>query len=412
MVSPLVKKDIKVLLLDPLPEGSTSHFDLQHYQVDECFAPLTEGELVKKLSDYHVVCLSRDSDEPILTEDVLRSAHKLLAIGVFGQLSHQIDMETAQLMGIAVFTAPYQHQASVAELIISKIVLLSRQIGDKSREIHRKEWNKTSNNCNEVRGKTLGIVGYGHIGSQLGVMAEALSMRVIFYDTLALMPIGRAQPVNSLNELLEQSDYVSISISSETENKNLIGKGQIQKMKKGAYLLNHSYGHAVDLDALAEAIKSGHLRGAGIDVFPEEPVKSKEFKSVLQNVFNVILTPHYAPNTIETSIRIGSEVTLSIVKYIKDGTTSGSVNFPSISASEVKPGHCRILSMHRNVRGVLREIDHILSAYNVGKQVLDTKDKVGYLIADVSTEKVSTEIVSQMAMLANTIRTRIVVADK
>ncbi|KAI8899369.1 D-isomer specific 2-hydroxyacid dehydrogenase [Globomyces pollinis-pini] len=397
----------KVLLLDPLPIGTANAF-LQNYTVVECFDDLSEPELVKKISDFHVVCLSREKDECILTEEVLRSANRLLAIGVFGSLSNQVDMDTAQLMGIPVFTAPFQHQHSVAELVISQLILLSRQIGDRSKEIHQGEWQKTSNDCHEVRSKTLGIVGYGHAGSQLGVMAEALSIKVIFYDLMALMPIGRAEPVSSVDELLAQSDFVSLHVTCHPDNKHLIGKEQLLKMKKGSLLINNSYGDAVDHEALAEVIKSGHLGGAAIDVFPDSdtPVKSNsKFTSPLQNLRNVILTPAYSHKTTESAQRVGSEITNSVVRYINDGTTSGSMNFPSVATWQLQKGHSRIICMHRNVRGVLREIDNILSAYNVRKQVLDTKDKVGYLIADVTTEKVSTEIVSQLALLANTIRT-------
>jgi D-3-phosphoglycerate dehydrogenase / 2-oxoglutarate reductase len=374
---------------------------------------------VKKIHEYHIVIVGKESNEEILTDEVLRSAHRLLAIGIFCVFKNQVHIPTSQAMGIPIFTAPYQHQHSVAELIISYIVLLSRQIGDRSKEIHSKNWNKTSNDCHEVRGKTLGIVGYGHVGSQLGIMAEALSLRVIYYDSVALMPIGRASPCASLADLLSTSDFVSINVSNIPENKRMIGQKELALMKPKSYLINTSFGDAVDQDALADAIKSGHLAGAAVDSFPTqtelEAFSSSKFNSPLQNLPNVILTPHYgihkvnvARFTTESAQRAGTEITLSISRYINDGTTSGAVNFPSLAAWPLKPGCCRILSMHRNVRGVLREIDHILSAYNVGKQVLDTKEGVGYLIADVFTESVSKEIVSQMAMLANTIRTRII----
>lgn len=411
MASPLsAKKIIKVLLLDPLPEGTKNAFSSPLYDIESHFADLTEAELVKKVQEYNVICLSRDRGETTLTDEVLRSAHRLLAIGVFGSLINQVDAATAQSLGIPIFTAPYQHQTSVAELIISQIVLLSRQIGDRSKEIHTTNWNKTSNNCNEVRGKTLGIVGYGHVGSQVGVLAEALSIKVIFYDQASIMPIGNSVAVASLDELLQSSDFVTINITHCHENKGLFLAEQFQRMKKGSFLINASFGDAVDHAALAQAIKSGHLGGAAVDVFPEgvEPVKGvSKFVSPLQNLPNVILTPHYGKLTIESAIREGTETTASVVRYINDGTTFGATNFPSVSAWPLKQGSCRIMSMHKNVRGVLREIDNILSAYNVGKQVLDTKDGVGYLIADVDTENVSTEIVSQMAMLAATIRTRI-----
>ncbi|KAI8814978.1 D-isomer specific 2-hydroxyacid dehydrogenase [Cladochytrium replicatum] len=312
-------------------------------------------------------------------------------------------------MGIPVFNSPYQHQLAVAELIVSSTVLLARQIGDRSREIHEKEWNKVSANCYEVRGKTMGIVGYGHIGSQLGILAEAMGMKVIFYDDVAVMPIGNAEPRESLNDLLSQSDFVSINVSLTPENSKMIGKEQIAKMKKGSYLINAAYGEAIDLDALSEALKSGHLRGAALDAFPQSltDVKAETFSNPFEGCKNVILTPQIGDKTIESFERMGSEVATALVRYVTDGTTVGAINFPSIAAWPLRPNTRRIVNMHRNVRGVLKEIDNILAAYNVGKQVLDTKDGLGYLIADIGTDSVTAEIVSQLALLANTIRTRI-----
>lgn len=239
-------KSIKVLLLDPLPEGSRNEFTTNNYEITENFDQLSETQLINCIHEFNLVCLSRSHETQIFTEEVLRSAHRLLAIGVFGTLSNQIDLPVAQLMGIPVFTAPYQHQQSVCELIISFIILLSRQIGDKSREIHQNTWNKTSVNCNEVRGKTLGIIGYGNTGSQLGVLAEALSIKVVFYDLLSIMPLGQAKPC-SLNDLLQQSDFVSINVSKDPSNKHLLSTKQLSQMKPTAFLINTSFGEAVSL---------------------------------------------------------------------------------------------------------------------------------------------------------------------
>ncbi|KAH9256740.1 hypothetical protein BASA81_005034 [Batrachochytrium salamandrivorans] len=390
--SPFGVKEIRVLLLDPLPLNSTNAFDNAHYQVDECFGTLSESEVLSRISDYNIVCLSGDRESEYLTDEVLRSAHRLLAIGVFGPVANQIDLQAAQEMGIPVFTAPFQYRHSIAEMIMAHIILISRQIGDRSREIHNGEWNKTSTNCVEVRGKTLGIVGYGHAGSQLGIMAEALSLRVLFYDDISLMPIGCAQPIDTLDELLAQSDYVVVNVTPSPENSNLFDKDILSKMKKGSYLVNVSAGDAVNHEDLAESIKSGHLSGAAMDVFPAQYVDGQMFKSPLQSMRNVILSPNIAGDTIESRRRIVTEITGNIVRYISEGTTIGSVNFPSVAAWPLNSGNRRIICMHRNVRGVLREIDQILSAYNVRKQVLDTKDSFGYLIADVMTEQLSTEI--------------------
>ncbi|KAJ3035600.1 hypothetical protein HDV00_003626 [Rhizophlyctis rosea] len=411
MLSPNFGKAIRVLLLDPIPLAALRNFEAAHYEVDECFGDLSEADLVRRIGDYNVVCIERTKGEAILTDEVLRSAHRLLAIGVMSNQASQVHWATARSMGIPVFTSPYQRHYSVAEMIISTIILLARQLLDRSRECHAGEWNKTSTNCHEVRGKTLGIIGYGHVGSQLGVLAEALSLRVLFYDSIALMPIGRAQPVDTLDQLLSQSDYVALNVSPAPENVKMIAAEQLAKMKPNSYLINASFADAVDIDALAEALKSKHLAGAAIDVFPSAPTApTAQFPTALQNCPNVIISPNISDQTDEAQQRVAGEVTQSIVSYISDGTTHGAVDFPSIAAWPLKAGNRRILNLHRNVRGVLKEIDNILAPYNVQKQVLDTTAGpmgIGYIIADVSTENVATEIVSQLAMLANTIRTRI-----
>lgn len=233
-------------------------------------------------------------------------------------------------------------------------------------------------------------------------------MRVIFFDIQAIMPIGRNQPVETLDELLEQSDFLAVCISGSKDNVGVIGEHHLGKMKQGSYLINTSYGKAVDQGALVEALKSGHLAGAALDVFPSQPSsKNSTFDNAFKGLKNVILTPSIGEHTAETLTRIGIEVASSMIRFLSDGSTVGAVNFPSVAAWPLKPNSRRIVNMHRNIRGVLREIDCILSAYNVGKQVFDTKDEIGYLIADVNTTELTTEIVSQLALLANTIRTRI-----
>ncbi|KAI8853198.1 D-3-phosphoglycerate dehydrogenase [Chytridium lagenaria] len=379
MPSPNFGREVKVLLLDSLPESARAIFSSSNFKVDVCTDQLSEAELVKKVNDYNIICLRDHREEQYLTDEVLQGAIRLLAIGVFGKDMHCVDLETAQAMGVnPVFSSPYQHQGSVSEIIISYLVLLARQIGDRSREIHSGEWNKISKGSVEVRGKTLGIVGYGQVGSQLGVMAEALSMRVIFYDTVNLMPIGRAEQKLTLDDVLIESDFVALNVSSIPENNKIIGEAQLKKMKKGSCLINTSCGEAVDLDALASLLKSGHLGGAAIDVFPNEPKARKDkFDSPLRNCPNVILTPHIGDMTIEADHRVGAEVASAIRRFISEGATIGAANFPSVAAWPLKAGSRRILNMHWNKRGVLQEIDYILSAYNVGKQVLDTKEGMG-----------------------------------
>ncbi|KAJ3117442.1 hypothetical protein HK100_000821 [Physocladia obscura] len=376
--------------------------------IDECFENLTEAQLVKRISEYNVVCLNDERDEQYLTDEVIKSGHRLLAIGVFGKNPNCVDLEVAQTMGIPVFASPFQHQGSVAEITISFIVLLARQIGDRSKEIHTGEWNKISAGCTEVRGKKLGIIGYGQVGSQLGVMAETLSMEVVFFDINSVMPIGRAKARKTIDDVLAESDYVSININSALENENIIGQRELGLMKKTAYLINTSYENAVDIDALAAALKAGQIRGAALDVFPNTPHgKKAEYKSPLVGLKNVLMTPNIGDITIEGILRVGTEVSNAIVNNIRLGSTVGTANFPSISAWPLKTGTRRIINVHRNVRGVLQEIDYILSAYNVGKQILETKDCLGYIIVDITTEEVTAEIVSQLALLAHTVRTRI-----
>ncbi|KAI9028548.1 hypothetical protein DFJ74DRAFT_698807 [Hyaloraphidium curvatum] len=313
-------------------------------------------------------------------------------------------------MGIPVFSSPYGHSQAVAELCICFIVLLARQVGDRSMEVHRGEWNKVSADCYEIRGKTLGVLGYGHVGVALGILAESVGMKVIFYDILTVLPHGRNEPVASLDDLVAQSDFLSIHVTAGPENKHLIGKEQIAKMKKGSYIINAGYAGALDLDAVAAAVKSKHLGGVAVDVFPNPPeAPNSPFTSPLMGLRNVIMTPNIGDGTAQAVERVGEEVSHALVRFVTEGSTVGSVNFPSINAWPIRPNCRRITNVHQNVRGVLREIDAILSAYNVGKQVLETMPKIGYLIADIETEgkQVTTEIVSQMALLSSTIRTRI-----
>ncbi|TPX47750.1 phosphoglycerate dehydrogenase [Synchytrium endobioticum] len=407
MLSPQTKT-LKVLLLDPIPEQARDVLLNAGYGIDDCYNELSEGALARKLTEYHVACVAKEREDEYLTDEVLRSAHRLLAIGCFTTSASQINVSVAQHMGIPVITAPYQHQHCIAEYIMSSIVLLSRQLLDRSVEVHSQTWNKVSAGCYEVRGKTLGIIGYGGLGGQVGVLAEALSLRVIFYDQDSVMPIGSARSVASIKELLENSNYVVVAVNAAEENVRMIGKEELSWMPKGSYLINTSYSEAVDLEALSEALKSGQLNGAALDSFPNQPKAAKAtFQTPLEGCKNVILTPSISDSTVQSTLRTGLEVANAIVKYIRDGTTSAALNFPSIVAWPIKPGQCRILNMHRNVRGVLREIDSVLSEYNVQRQLLDTQGGLGYFIADVDAESVATEIVSQLALLSHTIRMRI-----
>jgi D-3-phosphoglycerate dehydrogenase len=296
----------------------------------------------------------------------------------------------------------------VAELVIAEIVILARQLGDRSREVHAGSWRKVATGCYEVRGKTLGIVGYGHIGSQVGVLAEAMGMRVVSFDIRTTMSIGNAQPVHALDELLAVSDFVTLHVPETAQTKNLMGSRELAKMKAGSYLINASRGTVVDIDALAEALRSGRVAGAAVDVYPEEPETNSEgFASPLQGLSNVLLTPHIGGSTEEAQAAIGREVAVSLIRYIQQGTTTGAVNFPGAELPRADETH-RLVNVHRNVPGVLRDINRIVSDRNanIRSQLLATDNHVGYLIMDLDSD-VAREVSSDIAALPTSIRTRV-----
>lgn len=405
--SPVHGKPNKVLLLDPIPQEALDIYANSDFVVFEHFEQLSEAEIAKLIEDFNIVCI-KDRDTEILTDEVLRSAHRLLGVAIYGHHTTAVNLKAARSMGIPVFHASHQRQHSISEMVIGYILTLSRQVGDRTREIHNTVWNKISNNCYEVRNKTIGIIGYGQVGSAVGVMAESLSMKVVFYDNVIAMPIGKATSCSTLNDLLSISDYVFVNVSPIEENKNFIGVNELAIMKPKSFIINTSFKDAIDLDALAASIKNGNIQGAAIDSHPGgDLIPGQKFESPLRGLPNVILSPSITDDTIEGNTRVAEEVSNAIIRYVEQGSTFAAVNFPSISAWPLKPGSRRIVNMHRNVRGVLREIDAILSLYNVGRQMLDTKENIGYLIADVESDDVTTEIVAQMALLASTIRTRI-----
>lgn len=297
-----------------------------------------------------------------------------------------------------VFNSPYANTRSVAELVLGELIALARQMFDRSMELHTKQfWNKQSSRCYEVRGKTLGIVGYGHVGSQLSVLAEALGMKVIFYDIIPKLSLGNATYVDSLDDLLKQSDFVTLHVPATPDTQNMISTPQLQMMKNGSYLLNASRGHVVDVAAAAKALKDGHLAGAAFDVFPYEPAEAKEpFKSELVGMPNTILTPHIGGSTEEAQAGIGLEVARKIISYINSGATLGAVNLPEMSLQQHRNSH-RILNIHKNVPGVLRDVNNVLADYNVVGQMLLTSGSVGYLIADI--DKVWTSLLALLLTL-------------
>jgi D-3-phosphoglycerate dehydrogenase len=293
-------------------------------------------------------------------------------------------------------------------MMIAEIVFLARQLGDRSREVHAGQWRKVATHCHEVRAKTLGIIGYGHIGTQVGILAEAFGMRVIFYDVVSKLPVGNQRPVASLAGLLGQADFVALHVPETPQTRNMIGAAELALMKQGSYLLNASRGTVVDLDALAASIRSGHLGGAAIDVYPEEPESNSDgFQSPLRGLPNVILSPHIGGSTEEAQEAIGREVATSLIKYVNSGATSRSVNFPDVELAASPDTH-RILNVHRNVPGVLRDINRIVSDHgaNIRAQTLSTDADIGYLIMDLD-QDVSHDVKRSVAALETSIKTRI-----
>ena len=400
------KSEIKVLLLENVHASALEIFKTEGFSVEALPKAIKEDELVKKLeAGVHLLGIRSKTQ---VTRRVLEASKRLLSVGAFCIGTNQIDLAAANLLGIPVFNAPFSNTRSVAELVIAEVVMLARHIGDRSREVHEGKWRKIADASYEVRGKTLGIVGYGHIGSQVGVLAEALGMRVISYDIKTTLPMGNNKAVDSLEALLAHSDFVTLHVPETAATKNMIGEDQLAKMKKGACLLNLSRGTVVDVDALAAAIRGGHVGGAAIDVYPQEPESNTDdFTSVLRGLPNVILTPHIGGSTLEAQEAIGREVAHVLTKFMNAGATTGSVNFPVADLPPLAGAH-RVLNIHRNVPGVLRDIHRIVSERhgNVLGQVLATDPNIGYLVMDLDKE-VAGDVRNDIAALDTAIKTRI-----
>jgi D-3-phosphoglycerate dehydrogenase len=404
-VTSFPKAKIKVLLLENIHTSAAALFESEGYSVERVTPAWREDELLERIEEVHVLGIRSKTR---VTEAVLERARRLLTVGCFCIGTNQVDLEGAKRRGVPVFNAPFSNTRSVAEMIIAEIIVLARQLGDRIREVHAGTWRKIAAGSYEVRGKTLGIVGYGHIGSQVGVLAEALGMRVVFFDITSKLPMGNNRPMASLEEVLERSDFVTLHVPATPQTKDLMGAEQLARMPPGSYLLNASRGSVVDIAALADALRSGHLAGAAIDVFPHEPESNTEvFESPLRELPNVILTPHIGGSTSEAQAAIGREVGTSLLKFVNGGATTGAVNFPSIEVPQT-PGTHRILNVHRNVPGVLRDINRIVSDRNanIHGQVLATDPEIGYLIMDLD-QDVSEDVRQAVAALPTNIRTRI-----
>ncbi len=377
---------IKILLAEGIHPVAQEKLQAEGYIVDLIKHAPAEDEYLKLLSQYQALGIRSKSE---LTAKILKNNPHLLAIGAFCIGTNQIDLATATEVGIPIFNAPHSNTRSVAELVIAEMISLSRQLCDRNTMAHRGEWVKSADGSREVRGKTLGIVGYGHIGSQLSVLAEAMGMRVVFYDVVKKLPLGNAQPKTKLDDLLASADFISLHVPETPETKNMISKDQLFKMKKGSFLINASRGTVVNIEDLVLALKENHIAGCAIDVFPIEPASNKEsFKSNLQNLKNVILTPHIGGSTEEAQYSIGLEVAESFRKFLQTGTTAGAVNFPNVELVP-KTNVTRLMNVHKNEPGVLGEINGYISeaGANIQAQYLSTDSKIGYLVVDLEMDK-------------------------
>lgn len=399
------KSEIKILLLENIHPVATEAFQREGFHVENVKGALPESELVARIKDVHILGIRSKTK---VTPAVIDAGNRLLSVGAFCIGTNQISLAHASKGGVPAFNAPFSNTRSVAELIIAEIVMLSRQLGDRSREVHGGQWRKIAVGSHEVRGHTLGIVGYGHIGSQVGVLAEAFGMRVVFYDVAAKLPMGNNRAMETLEDVLKISDFVTLHVPETPQTKNLIGAAELAAMKPGACLLNASRGTVVVIEALADAIKRGHLVGAAVDVYPDEPeTNSDGFASALRGLPNVILTPHIGGSTEEAQEAIGREVSTALIKYVNSGATTGAVNFPIVEVPTTKGAH-RILNVHKNVPGVLRDINKIVSDHsaNIRAQVLATDPDIGYLVMDLDND-VSQDVKKAVGALETSIKTRI-----
>lgn len=402
----LDKSKIKFLLLENIHASAVQALNAAGYTNVETVAGALEGdELKRRIADVHFVGIRSRTR---LTAEVFAEAKKLVAVGCFCIGTNQVDLEAARERGIAVFNAPYSNTRSVAELVLAEAILLLRGIPAKNASAHRGGWLKTAENSYEARGKTLGIVGYGSIGTQLSVLAEGLGMQVQFHDVVAKLPLGNARQAASLDELLSTSDIVTLHVPELPSTQWMIGAREIARMKPGAILINASRGTVVDIDPLADALKSGHLSGAAVDVFPVEPKSNKdEFISPLRGIDNTILTPHIGGSTMEAQANIGVEVAEKLIRYSDNGTTTSAVNFPEV-ALPGHPGNNRVLHVHQNVPGVMSAINRALAdnGINIAGQYLRTDEKVGYVVIDL--DAASSQLAREkLSEIPGTIRCRV-----
>jgi D-3-phosphoglycerate dehydrogenase len=402
----LDKAKIRFLLLEGVHKNALDVLSNNGYtNIEYLRGALDEDALIEKIKDAHFVGIRSRTQ---LTEKVFAAANKLIAVGCFCIGTNQVDLKAAMKRGIPVFNAPYSNTRSVAELVLGELILLLRGIPEKNFLVHRGGWSKSAEGSYEARGKVLGIVGYGSIGSQLSVLAESLGMQVIYYDVVTKLPLGNARQVGTMDELLATSDVVTLHVPELPSTKDMMAAAEFAKMKKGAIFINAARGTVVDIEALADAIKSKHLNGAAIDVFPKEPkANDEEFLSALRGLDNVILTPHIGGSTLEAQANIGLEVAEKFARYSDSGATITSVNFPEVSVPQ-SPGKHRLLHIHNNIPGVLSAINLVFAenGINISAQSLMTNDSIGYLVMDVDAEY-SELALAKLQQVNGTIRTRV-----
>jgi len=402
------RQDIKVLLLEGVSRTAVEVFERAGYtNIEYHQKSLPEATLLERVADAHIVGLRSRTQ---LTGEVLRHARKLIAAGCFCIGTNQVDLPEAERLGIPVFNAPYSNTRSVAELVIAEAIMLLRGIPQRNAQCHRGGWSKSATGSFEARGKVLGVIGYGHIGTQVGVLAEGLGMQVIFHDVETKLSLGNAHAAASLHDLLQRADVVTLHVPETPATKLMFGAKEIAAMRQGAVLINASRGSVVDIEALAAALREGHLAGAAVDVFPVEPKGNDDpFVSPLVGLDSVILTPHIGGSTLEAQDNIGIEVASKLVRYSDNGSTLSAVNFPEVSL----PGHPksrRLLHIHRNVPGVLSRINELFSAgnINIDAQFLQTDAELGYVVIDVAADEAqSNELRDKLAAIPGTLRSRV-----
>ncbi len=405
---PPAKEKLKILLLENIHPAAEDNFQTGNLgPIERVSGSPAEKQLTEMLRDVHILGIRSKTQ---INGRVLDSAPKLIAIGCFCIGTDQVEMDAATQRGVAVFNAPFSNTRSVAELTIAEVVMLARRAAQRSMELHHGRWEKSAEGCMEVRRKTIGIVGYGHIGPQVGLLAESLGMRVVFYDILKKLPLGNARQLSGLEELLKTSDFVTLHVPDTSLTRRMIGREQLQIMPKGSYLLNLSRGLVVDIEALRQALVSGHLAGAALDVFPKEPNSRKDpFESELCGLDNVILTPHIGGSTEEAQRNIGLEVSDSLISYVRTGSSTNCANLPEVQLPAMEDSY-RLLNIHRDMPGVLSRINGLVAKtqVNIKAQSYNTRQGVGYLIMDVE-RSLSSAVEKQIEALDTSIRTRLLV---